>query len=90
MKGILPIEVRRRLELDSLKEHARMAADAFECGDVMNSGEFMAEVCDFMVNDMVDEWGIYVSPKSRDILFHYIVNTVGQFLIRLYHKRCSP
>lgn len=83
-------EIRRRLTFDSFKESLDnlIEYDIIPCS-FDSVGEFIGDICDIMVNSVVEDISVKMKPKEKDSLYHYFVDLFGEYLANIYHKECG-
>lgn len=94
MENVSP-EIRRRIDSENLKDLIDYIVEYdFNAPCEYPVGEFVAEVCDLAVNNIVD----YVvngtslqkvTFKDRDSLYYFFVDTFGDYLSNLHKKNCN-
>jgi hypothetical protein len=93
VKGLresLSPSVRRRLSFDEYKESLdNLMEDSLNPCSFDNVGEFISEVCDIMVYNLVEDLGEEVSPRDKDNLYYYFVDTFGEYIANYYKKECN-
>jgi hypothetical protein len=79
--------LRRRLSFEDMIQDIDNLVD-YELNpcEFSNIGDFVAEACDMLVNNYVEE--LKVSPKEKDDLFTYFVDLFGKHLAKVYKQRC--
>lgn len=87
------LSLRRRLDFDALKQEIDSIVDyELHVCRYPNAGEFTGDVCDMLkdrfIEDVVNSTRIKVSPRERDILYHYLVDTFGDYLVKVYISKC--
>ena len=87
-------ELRRRLDLDRLK-HVLDAIIDYEINTCSfdEVGEYVSEVCDMLKDVIIDNVEAdtqlkKISPKDRDSLYYFLVDTFGEYLVNYYKKQC--
>jgi hypothetical protein len=94
MENVSP-EVRRRIDSENLKDLIDYIVEyEFNAPCEYPVGEFVAEVCDLAVNNIVDyvvnnEGLQKVTFKDRDNLYYFFVDTFGDYLSNYYRKKCG-
>jgi len=85
--GILPIELRRRLNFENLKEDVdSLIYDWDICEYFDNHSDFISEVCDLIKDRLLEDVGIPVSAKSRDSLYWFLINSLEKYLYKIYRN----
>jgi hypothetical protein len=85
--------IRRRLSYDDLRKNIDHIVDYTAAPAWFSqSHEFVAEVCDILVNYLVEDFNLedVISPSDKDELYNYFVDTFGSFLVRYYNEKKSP
>ena len=79
--------LRRRLSFEDMIQDIDNLVD-YELNpcEFSNIGDFVADACDMLVNNYVEE--LKVSPKEKDDLFTYFVDLFGKHLAKVYKQRC--
>lgn len=87
-------KIRRRLSNLSLSQEIDNIID-YEIGNPCNispASEFVAEVCDMLVQNTMywleDEHNFGLTPKDKDTLYYYFVDTFGDNIYQRYSKMC--
>ena len=87
-------QIRRRLSNLSLSQEIDNIID-YEIGNPCNispTSEFVAEVCDMLVQNIMswldDEHNFGLTPKDKDTLYYYFVDTFGDNIYERYGKMC--
>lgn len=90
----ISLELRRRLDLDRLK-HVLDAIIDYEINTCSfdEVGEYVSEVCDMLKDVIIDNVEAdtqlkKISPKDRDSLYYFLVDTFGEYLVKYYKKQC--
>ena len=90
----ISLELRRRLDLDRLK-HVLDAIIDYEINACSfdEVGEYVSEVCDMLKDVIIDNVEAdtqlkKISPKDRDSLYYFLVDTFGEYLVNYYKKQC--
>ena len=90
----ISLELRRRLDLDRLK-HVLDAIIDYEINTCSfdEVGEYVSEVCDMLKDVIIDNVEAdtqlkKISPKDRDSLYYFLVDTFGEYLVNYYKKQC--
>ena len=88
MNQSLSPHIRRRLSFENMKEEMDNIIDYSlnPCG-FDDASEFVAEACDWMVNNYTEE--ISISPKDKDILYFFFVDKFGKYLYGVYNENCD-
>ena len=82
--------IRRRLSFEEYKESLdNLMEDSLNPCSFDNVGEFISEVCDIMVYNLVEDLGEEVSPRDKDKLYYYFVDTFGKYIVNYYKKECN-
>lgn len=90
----LSVYLRRRLSIDGVKEDLNNLVDydtnpcSFE-----NAGEFISETCNTMVEIFGDDIArgpnnTLLTPKEKDELYYYFIDTFGLYLEMRYKQMC--
>lgn len=85
--------IRRRLAYDDLRKAIdEIVSYAATPAWFSQSHEFVAEVCDILVNSIIEDLDLddKISPSDKDELYNYFVDTFGSFLVRYYNETKSP
>jgi len=87
-------QIRRRLSNLNLSNEIDNIID-YEIGypcDISPASEFVSEVCDMLVQNIMywleDEYNFGLTPKDKDTLYHYFVDTFGDNIYQRYSKMC--
>jgi hypothetical protein len=87
-------QIRRRLSNLSLSQEIDNIID-YEIGypcDISSASEFVGEVCDMLVQNIMswldDEHNFGLTPKDKDTLYYYFVDTFGDNIYERYGKMC--
>jgi hypothetical protein len=87
-------QIRRRLSNLNLNNEIDNIID-YEIGypcDISPASEFVSEVCDMLVQNIMywleDEYNFGLTPKDKDTLYHYFVDTFGDNIYQRYSKMC--
>ena len=85
--------IRRRLSYDDLRKDIDQIVDyAATPAWFSQSYEFVAEVCDILVNSIIEDLNLEdeISSSDKDELYNYFVDTFGPMLVRYYNEKKSP
>jgi hypothetical protein len=89
IKESLSPSVRRRLSFDGYKESLDILMEyTLNPCSFDSVGNFIGEVCDIMVYNLVEDLGEEVSPRDKDKLYYYFVDTFGEYIAKYYNKHC--
>jgi hypothetical protein len=92
LENISP-EIRRRLgNLKFEKIKNELFVYRFEPCDYEDVGEWVGDVCDFLKNTVIERIeldDIEVTPKEKDTLYYYFVDTYGKLLVDYYKQECN-
>jgi hypothetical protein len=87
-------QIRRRLSNLNLSNEIDNIID-YEIGypcDISPASEFVGEVCDMLVQNIMywleDEYNFGLTPKDKDTLYYYFVDTFGDNVYQRYSKMC--
>ena len=87
-------QIRRRLSNLNLSNEIDNIID-YEIGypcNISPASEFVTEVCDMLVQNIMywleDEYNFGLTPKDKDTLYHYFVDTFGDNIYQRYSKMC--
>jgi hypothetical protein len=87
-------QIRRRLSNLNLSNEIDNIID-YEIGypcDISPASEFVTETCDMLVQNIMywleDEYNFGLTPKDKDTLYHYFVDTFGDNIYQRYSKMC--
>ena len=86
---IMRIQLRRRLNVEVLKNELDYLLEESEPCGYSNSGDFISEYCDILKDIVLDYTDIEVSPKSKDQIYFYMVDNFGSYLDEIYRNECS-
>ena len=89
----IPLKFRRRLHFDSMKDDIDSLIYDFEdpC-QYKTSGEYVAEICDSLKDNYINDFEFSnhnVTPKENDNLYYALVDMFGEYLSKIYYKRCG-
>ena len=87
----LPVRLRRRLTIENLKDDLDwIVSDEIDASDYKYPGVFIAEVCDFLKNMIIEnfenESDVKISNSDKDQIFYYLVDTFENDLIQYHHN----
>ena len=84
----IDIRVLRRINDDDLKNELDYLLDVVSPCDFEHSGpgEFISDICDVLKDNFLGDIEIDVSPKTRDVLYFYLVDKFGDYLLKVYKK----
>ena len=89
----IPIALRRRFNYDELKGHLDFVMENYNPCDYSTLGDFIGEMCDMMVMDLVDDYydtsNEKVDNKTKDDLYYFMVDNFADYLQELYDKQCD-
>jgi hypothetical protein len=87
--------IRRRLSFESIKfELDNILDHEVNPCDFEPASEFIAEVCDLLKDVILDEMWLKsntefnATPKDKDAMYYYLLDTFGEYLVSIYKKRC--
>jgi hypothetical protein len=83
----IPKSIRRRLSFENMKQEVENLVD-YELNpcEFDNVGDFVTETCDILsYNYMV---GLDISSKDIDKFYLFLVDTFGEYLVKMYKQRC--
>jgi hypothetical protein len=95
--GVEPLNenltLRRRLDFNILKQEIDNMVDyEMDICDHYQVGDFIVTVCDILtdriVGDIAGSTRVKISPKETDILYNYILDTFGSYLVKVYMSTC--
>ena len=88
-----PTGLRRRFNYDELKGHLDFVMENYNPCDYSTLGDFIGEMCDMMVMDLVDDYydtaNEKVDNKTKDDLYYFMVDNFADYLQELYDKQCD-
>lgn len=89
----IPAEFRRRFNYDELKGHLEFIIQNYSPCDYGSLGDFIGEMCDMMVIDLIDDYDEVtngkVANKTKDDLYYFMVDNFGNYLQEVYDKECD-
>ena len=92
LKEDFPPGLRRRLNYEELKGHLEFISQNYSPCDYGSLGDFIGEMCDMMVTDLVDDYydetDEKVNNKTKDDLYYLMVDNFGNYLQEVYDKEC--
>ena len=93
MEG-LPVGIRRRFNYNMIKDNLDFTV--LECihpCDYGSLGDFIGEMCDMMVSDLVEDFesdtNQKVTSKVKDDLYYFIADNFADYLQDIYDKQCQ-
>jgi len=94
LKEDLPIQVRRRVNYNMIKDHLDFSIlESVNPCDYNTVGDFIGEMCDMMVDDILEDYeyetGLKVSPKEKDDFFYFLTDNFADYLQEFYDKQCA-
>jgi hypothetical protein len=88
-----PIALRRRFNYDELKGHLDFVMENYNPCDYGSLGDFIGEMCDMLVVDLVDDYydttNEKVDNKTQDDLYFFMVDNFADYLQEIYNKECD-
>lgn len=88
-----PTGLRRRFNYDELKGHLDFVMENYNPCDYSTLGDFIGEMCDMLVMDLVDDYydtsNEKVDNKTKDDLYYFMVDNFADYLQELYDKQCD-
>jgi hypothetical protein len=89
----IPAALRRRFNYDEIKGHLDFIMENYNPCDYSTLGDFIGEMCDLLVNDLIDDYyyenGGKVEVKTKDDLYYFMADNFADYLQELYDKQCS-
>ena len=93
LKENFPIALRRRFSYDELKGHLDFVMENYNPCDYGSLGDFIGEMCDMLVVDLVDDYydttNEKVDYKTKDDLYFFMVDNFADYLQEIYDKECD-
>ena len=93
LKENFPIALRRRFNYDELKGHLDFVMENYNPCDYSTLGDFIGEMCDMLVVDLVDYYydttNEKVDYKTKDDMYFFIVDNFADYLQEIYDKECD-
>jgi hypothetical protein len=88
-KEIARNQLRRRLNVNVLKDTLdSLLYESEPCG-FTSVGEFISEYCDVLKDVVIDFLDIDVTPTTKDLLYHYMVDNFGDYLYEYHVSTCK-
>lgn len=85
----LSTHLRRRISFASLKDELDNVLDYSVNSDYYSTvGYFISDICDNLVDNIIED--IKVTPKEKDDLYYYLIDTFGDYISKQYHKVSKP
>ena len=80
--------LRRRMHMDVMKDKMDdiIKYDLNPC-DFETAGNFIEDVCDMMTYDYLED--LDTSAKDTDSFYYYMVDLFGDYLVKVYNKKCG-
>ena len=80
--------LRRRMYMDVMKDKMDdiIKYQLYPC-DFKNASDFVAEACDMMTYDYLED--LDTSAKDTDSFYYYMVDLFGDYLVKVYNKKCG-
>jgi|694.fasta_scaffold06336_13 hypothetical protein len=84
------LKLRRRLNYDVLKQELDWFLQDAEPCEFNNVGDFISEYCDVLKDNAIEFLpdDVELTPKSKDIIYHYMVDLFGKYLFNYYKNFC--
>ena len=80
----LDSRVLRRIDDDEFEDELNNLLDVVSPCDFNDSGEFISDMCDLLKDNFLDNIEINPNPKTKDVLYFYLVDKFGGYLIKIY------
>jgi hypothetical protein len=89
-----PPKLRRRLNYEELKGHLDFISENYYPCDYGSLGDFIGEMCDMMVVDLIEDYYEYrndgsIDNKTKDDLYYFMVDNFADYLQEIYDKECK-
>ena len=78
--------LRRRVPFDEIPAKIDEVVEFYQPKYFDTDGDFISEVCDFLVNEFNHYQYDSFSPKEKDELYFYLVDTYGEYIANIYHR----
>ena len=78
--------LRRRVPFDEIPSKIDEVVEFYQPKYFDNAGDFISEVCDTLVNEFNFNQHDSFSPKEKDELYFYLVDTYGEYIANIYHR----
>jgi len=89
----IPVSFRRRFNYNEIKGHLLFIMEEITPCDYGSLGDFIGEMCDMLVNDLIDDYYEYgnqnVDNKTKDDLYYFMVDNFANYLQEIYDKECK-
>jgi hypothetical protein len=89
----IPVSFRRRFNYNEIKGHLLFIMEEITPCDYGSLGDFIGEMCDMLVNDLIDDYyndsNEKVDNKTKDDLYYFMVDTFADYLQSVYDKECN-
>ena len=79
--------VLRRINDDEFEDELNILLDVVSPCDFNDSGEFISDMCDLLKDNFLDNIEINPNPKTKDVLYFYLVDKFGDYLLKVYNER---
>ena len=90
----IPVALRRRFNYDGIKGHLDFVMENYHPCDYSTLGDFIGEMCDLLVNDLIDDYDYEngnqnVDNKTKDDLYYFMADNFADYLQEIYDKECK-
>ena len=80
--------LRRRMYMDVMKDEMDdIIENHLDPCDFKNAGDFVAEACDVMTYGYLED--LNASAKDTDSFYYHMVDLFGDYLVKVYNKKCG-
>ena len=83
----LDYKVIRRIDDDILKDGLNILLDTFDPCLYNDAGEYISGLCDLLKDDFIGYIDVDTNPKTRDVLYFYLVDKFGKQILKSFNKR---
>ena len=80
--------IRRRLNTEELEYYLNYLLEDAEPCEYNGVGNFVSEMCDILKDGFLEDHNINASPKTKDELYHYLVDLFYKSLYEFYMDEC--
>jgi hypothetical protein len=90
-QNYLIIKLRRRLNKDVIESELRYLLEDSEPCNYSSVGDFISDYCDILKDSVIEsleEEDVEVNPKTKDMIYHYMVELFGKKLFVIYKDAC--
>ena len=93
LKENIPKGLRRRYNTNELKGHLDFVMENYNPCDYGSLGDFIGEMCDMLVVDLVDDYydttNEKVDNKTQDDFYYFMIDNFANYLQEIYNKECD-